>query len=158
MIFKCLWLHFPFFSSFLYSQTLKADEVTVGSILLITALPVLLWVTPPRLQLAEQLSSPPNNSSFPLGRHFWLSVLCKWGERALLWSHIVLPGARAAGKQSDAEDQGSSVSSLTSSLGWVMGTHPVSLSSAQSMPDIENTDITRHNKAREEKNYNTDKK
>ena len=41
MIFKCLWLHFPFLSLFLYSQTLKADEVTVGSVLLITALPVL---------------------------------------------------------------------------------------------------------------------
>ena len=41
MIFKYLWLHFPFLSLLLYSQTLKADEVTVGSVLLITALPVL---------------------------------------------------------------------------------------------------------------------
>lgn len=41
MIFKCFWLHFPSLSLFLYSQTLKADEVTVGSVLLVTALPVL---------------------------------------------------------------------------------------------------------------------
>lgn len=115
---------------------------------------VLSATTPPWLQLAEQLPGPPNNSSFPLGRCFWLSVLCEWGKRALLWSHIALPGARAGGKERDAADQGSSVSSLTSPLGWVMGTHPVSLSSAQSMPDRERTDIIPHNKAREEKNYN----
>lgn len=113
MIFKCLWLHFPFLSLFLYSQTLKADEVTVGSILLITVLPVLFpshttvvaagWVA---LQSLYEFQF-----SF---EKLLLSVLPKAGKRAPPWSRAVSPGGRAGGKQRGATDQANSGSSPTS--------------------------------------------
>lgn len=136
MIFKCLWLHSPFLSLFLYSQTLKADEVTVGSVLLSTALPMLFssHATVVAADWAALQSS--HEFQFPLGSHFWLSVLPKWGKSAPTWSHTVLPGARTGGKQRGAADQASSGSSLTPLLAWVMGTGPVSLSCAPSTPGM----------------------
>lgn len=98
MIFKCLWLHFPFLSLFLYSQTLKADEVTVGSILLVTVLPVLFpshrtvvaagWVA---LQSLYKFQ-------FPFEK-LLLRVLPKEGKGAPPWSRAISPGGRAGGKQ-----------------------------------------------------------
>lgn len=139
MIFKCLWLHFPFLSLFLYSQTLKADEVTVGSILLVTVLPVLFpshrtvvaagWVA---LQSLYEFQ-------FPFEK-LLLSVLPKGGKGAPPWSRAISPGGRAGGKQSGATDQASSGSSPTSPLTWA-GTVPMSICTIQTQCEKTQTSL-----------------
>lgn len=110
-------LHFPPLSPFLYSQTLGAGEVRVGSILLTAGCLCRSQVTLPGPQLAEQISSPPAVPVF-----LWEApsdaVSSPKGGRELLSSSVGhrSPGARAGGKQRGAADRASSSSSQSPRL------------------------------------------
>lgn len=146
MIFKCLWLRFPFLSLFLYSQTLKADEVTVGSILLITALPMLLsnHATVVVADWAALRSS--HEFQFSFGKPLLTKHPPQMGKKSFsleLYHSPRSEGWRKAERCSRSSQFGSS---LTSPLAWVMGTGPVSLLSAPSTPGMRRH---RHHSARQ---------
>lgn len=155
MIFKCLWLHFPFLSLFLYSQTLKADEVTVGSILLITALPLLFsshttvvaagWVA---LQSFHEFQ-------FSFGKSLLTNCPPQNGGKELLLG--IAPFSQAQGLEESREVQQIRpvlaqawplpLNEWWGHILWAFNLlHPHQV--------WEDTDITLPNNAREEKNYN----